>query len=391
MRYVQVVKIALRSVLSNKMRSFLTMLGIVIGVTAVIALVSIGQGSTRSVTSQIQSMGSNLIMVNIRGRGRESSLTYDQAIALGDSNHIAAISPVISTSVTAMYGDNSVDNTTVNGVNGDYQSIRNIEVAVGRFILPMDDEGRNKVAVLGSNVASELFGFTDPLGKTIKLNGQNFTVVGILSQKGSSIAGSDDDSIFIPLKTMFYFAKNKDITQIYIEATSPNTVELAKNEITSKLLTIFKGDTDAFRIMDQSEILSTVNSVTNTLSLLLGGIAGISLLVGGIGIMNIMLVSVTERTREIGIRKALGAKKKDILLQFIVESLTLSGLGGIVGIIGGYVLSMILGSAMNINAKPSLSTVLISFSFSVIVGLFFGVYPANKAANLNPIEALRYE
>lgn len=290
-----------------------------------------------------------------------------------------------------MYGNNSVDNTTVNGVNGDYQSIRDIQVAAGRFILPMDDEGRNRVAVLGSNVARELFGFTDPIGKTIKLNGQNFTVVGILSQKGSSIAGSDDDSIFIPLKTMFYFAKNRDIRQIYIEATSPDTVELAKNEINSKLLTIFKGDTNAFRIIDQSQILSTVNSVTATLSLLLGGIAGISLLVGGIGIMNIMLVSVTERTREIGIRKALGAKKKDILLQFIIESLTLSGLGGIVGIIVGYVLSMVLGSAMNINAKPSLSTVLISFSFSVIVGLFFGVYPANKAANLNPIEALRYE
>ncbi|EIV99358.1 ABC transporter permease [Thermoanaerobacter siderophilus] len=391
MRYVEALKIAIRSILSNKMRSFLTMLGIIIGVTAVIALVSIGQGSTRSVTSQIQSMGSNLIMVNVMGRGGESSLTYDQAIVLKDSNFIAAISPVISTSVTAMYGNNSVDNTTVNGVNGDYQSIRDIQVAAGRFILPMDDEGRNRVAVLGSNVARELFGFTDPIGKTIKLNGQNFTVVGILSQKGSSIAGSDDDSIFIPLKTMFYFAKNRDIRQIYIEATSPDTVELAKNEINSKLLTIFKGDTNAFRIIDQSQILSTVNSVTATLSLLLGGIAGISLLVGGIGIMNIMLVSVTERTREIGIRKALGAKKKDVLLQFIIESLTLSGLGGIVGIIVGYVLSMVLGSAMNINAKPSLSTVLISFSFSVIVGLFFGVYPANKAANLNPIEALRYE
>jgi len=390
-RYVEALKIAIRSILSNKMRSFLTMLGIIIGVTAVIALVSIGQGSTRSITSQIQSMGSNLIMVNVMGRGGESSLTYDQAIVLKDSNFIAAISPVISTSVTAMYGNNSVDNTTVNGVNGDYQSIRDIQVAAGRFILPMDDEGRNRVAVLGSNVARELFGFTDPIGKTIKLNGQNFTVVGILSQKGSSIAGSDDDSIFIPLKTMFYFAKNRDIRQIYIEATSPDTVELAKNEINSKLLTIFKGDTNAFRIIDQSQILSTVNSVTATLSLLLGGIAGISLLVGGIGIMNIMLVSVTERTREIGIRKALGAKKKDILLQFIIESLTLSGLGGIVGIIVGYVLSMVLGSAMNINAKPSLSTVLISFSFSVIVGLFFGVYPANKAANLNPIEALRYE
>ncbi|AIS51415.1 ABC-type transport system, involved in lipoprotein release, permease component [Thermoanaerobacter kivui] len=391
MRYVEALKIAIRSILSNKMRSFLTMLGIIIGVTAVIALVSIGQGSTRSITSQIQSMGSNLIMVNVMGRGGESSLTYDQAIALKDSSFIAAISPVISSSVTAMYGNNSVDNTTVNGVNGDYQSIRDLQVAAGRFILPMDDEGRNKVAVLGSNVARELFGFTDPIGKTIKLNGQNFTVVGILSQKGSSIAGSDDDSIFIPLKTMFYFAKNRDIRQIYIEATSPDTVELAKNEINSKLLQIFKGDTNAFRIMDQSQILSTVNSVTATLSLLLGGIAGISLLVGGIGIMNIMLVSVTERTREIGIRKALGAKKKDILLQFIIESLTLSGLGGIVGIIVGYVLSMVLGSAMNINAKPSLSTVLISFSFSVIVGLFFGVYPANKAANLNPIEALRYE
>ncbi|EGD53160.1 protein of unknown function DUF214 [Thermoanaerobacter ethanolicus JW 200] len=391
MRYVEALKIAIRSILSNKMRSFLTMLGIIIGVTAVIALVSIGQGSTRSITSQIQSMGSNLIMVNVMGRGGESSLTYDQAIVLKDSNFIAAISPVISTSVTAMYGNNSVDNTTVNGVNGDYQSIRDIQVAAGRFILPMDDEGRNRVAVLGSNVARELFGFTDPIGKTIKLNGQNFTVVGILSQKGSSIAGSDDDSIFIPLKTMFYFAKNRDIRQIYIEATSPDTVELAKNEINSKLLTIFKGDTNAFRIIDQSQILSTVNSVTATLSLLLGGIAGISLLVGGIGIMNIMLVSVTERTREIGIRKALGAKKKDILLQFIIESLTLSGLGGIVGIIVGYVLSMVLGSAMNINAKPSLSTLLISFSFSVIVGLFFGVYPANKAANLNPIEALRYE
>ncbi|GAB6116733.1 MAG: Uncharacterized protein XD65_0076 [Caldanaerobacter subterraneus] len=391
MRYVEALKIAIRSILSNKMRSFLTMLGIIIGVTAVIALVSIGQGSTRSVTSQIQSMGSNLIMVNVMGRGGESSLTYDQAIVLKDSSFIAAISPVISTSVTAMYGNNSVDNTTVNGVNGDYQSIRDLQVAAGRFILPMDDEGRNKVAVLGSNVARELFGFTDPIGKTIKLNGQNFTVVGILSQKGSSIAGSDDDSIFIPLKTMFYFAKNRDIRQIYIEATSPDTVELAKNEINSKLLTIFKGDANAFRIIDQSQILSTVNSVTATLSLLLGGIAGISLLVGGIGIMNIMLVSVTERTREIGIRKALGAKKKDILLQFIIESLTLSGLGGIVGIIVGYVLSMVLGSAMNINAKPSLSTVLISFSFSVIVGLFFGVYPANKAANLNPIEALRYE
>lgn len=391
MSYVQAIKMALRGITGNKMRSFLTMLGIIIGVTSVIALVSIGQGSTKNVTSQIKDMGSNLIMVSILGRGNESSLTYDQAMGLKNSNYINAVSPVISANVTAIYGTNSNDNTAVNGVNGDYQAIRNIQVSSGRFILPMDNDGRNKVAVLGSNIASQLFGFTNPIGKTIKLNGQNFTVVGVLVQKGSSIAGSDDDSVFIPIKTMFSFNKNRGIRQIYIQSASSKTVDIAKEIVDNRLLKIFKGDQKAYRIIDQSQILSTVNSVTATLSLLLGGIAGISLLVGGIGIMNIMLVSVTERTREIGIRKALGAKKKDILLQFIIESLALSGAGGILGIISGYAVSIMLGSAMKISAVPSFGMVLLSFSFSLLVGLFFGVYPANKAANLNPIEALRYE
>jgi len=389
--YVQAFKIAIRGILSNKMRSFLTTLGIVIGVVAVIVLVSLGQGSTQRVTSQIQGMGSNLIMVTITGRGNESYLNYDQAMNLNDPNYIAAISPIISTSVIAKYDNNTVTGTSVNGVNGDYQSIRDIQVARGRFITPLDDEFRNKVAVIGSNISKDLFGYTNPVGKSIKLNGQNFIVVGVLESKGSSITGSDDDSIFIPIKTMFYFANNKNIRQIYIEALNPDTVELAKNSINIKLMKIFKGDSTAFRIIDQSQILSTISSVTRTLSLLLGGIAGISLLVGGIGIMNIMLVSVTERTREIGIRKALGAKKKDILLQFIIESLTLSSLGGLLGIIFGYAMSVIIGSAMDINAQPSTATMLLSFSFSLGVGLFFGVYPANKAANLNPIEALRYE
>lgn len=391
MTYVQAIKMALRGITGNKMRSFLTMLGIIIGVTSVIALVSLGQGSTKNVTSQIQDMGSNLIMVSIMGRGAENSLSYDDVMALGGSNYISAISPVVSSNVTAMYGTNSNDNTTVNGVNGDYQTIRNMQVSSGRFISPFDNDGRNKVAVLGSNIANELYGFTDPVGKTIKLNGQDFTVIGVLASKGSSIAGSDDDSVFIPVKTMFSFSQNRGIRQIYIQASSPNTVEIAKTVINSKLLRIFRDDQNAFRIIDQSQILSTINSVSATLSLMLGGIAGISLLVGGIGIMNIMLVSVTERTREIGIRKALGAKKKDILLQFIIESLVLSGTGGILGIISGYIVSIILGSAMKINAVPSLGMTLLSFSFSLLVGLFFGVYPANKAANLNPIEALRYE
>lgn len=390
MSFAQAIKTAYRSIIDNKMRSFLTMLGIIIGVMSVIGLISLGQGATAGVTSQIKSMGSNLIMVTISGRGNENSITYNDATAMGKSNYISNVSPVMTMNATAKYGDKSYDET-INGVNESYSKIRTLGLKEGRFILPIDNEMRQDVAVIGSNVANDLFGFTDPLGKTIKVNGQNFVVVGVLAQKGSSISGSDDDSILIPVKTMMYFGKNRGIRQIYITATSEKHLNVAQNEIEDNLNTLFKGDTEAYRIINQSQILSTVNNVSNTLSMMLGGIAGISLLVGGIGIMNIMLVSVTERTREIGIRKALGAKKKDILLQFIIESLSISGIGGLIGIMFGIIISRVLGSIIKINAATSLSTIILSFSFSLVVGLFFGIYPANKAANLKPIDALHYE
>ncbi|SNX54417.1 ABC transporter permease [Thermoanaerobacterium sp. RBIITD] len=390
MGLMQAIKMSLKSIIDNKLRSFLTMLGIVIGVMSVIGLVSLGQGATEGVTSQIKSMGSNLIMVSIMGRGMDNSLSYDEAMSIGDSAYISKISPIMSGNAYAKYGDKSYEES-INGVNENYMSLRNLKLAEGRFILSIDNMMRQKVAVIGSNVASDLFGFTDPVGKTIQLDGNNFTVIGVLASGGSSISNSYDDSIFIPIKTMFVFQRNRGITQIYMSASSEQYVNIAQYHVENMLNNIFKGDTNAYRIMNQSDILSTMNSVSNTMSMMLGGIAGISLIVGGIGIMNIMLVSVTERTREIGIRKALGAKKKDILLQFIIESLTISGVGGIVGILFGFLATYLLGHFMNMTVKPSLSTIILSFSFSLLIGLFFGIYPSNKAAGLKPIDALHYE
>ncbi|RKL63732.1 ABC transporter permease [Thermoanaerobacteraceae bacterium SP2] len=393
MDILQTIKIAFRSILDNKLRSFLTMLGIIIGVTSVIALVSIGQGTTSKVTEQIQSMGSNLLTVNIMGRGTNTTLNYEQAMEFSSSPYISGVAPIISDNVTVKHG-NKNSQVQLQGTNADLLTVRNYGVSSGRFFVPTDVTTRQKVAVLGSEIAGDLFGFVDPIGQEIKIKGYNFKVIGVL-KSSSSMMGSTDEQVFIPITVAERILQIRGVRTIYIQAASKDAVSPAMAEISSKLGKIYRVSSEdenyAYRIFDQSAMLDTINETSKTLTMMLGGIAAISLLVGGIGIMNIMLVSVTERTREIGIRKALGARKRDVLNQFLIESLVLSSTGGIIGVAAGYFLSWGLEKLMNISVKPTYSVSLIAFSFSLLVGVFFGIYPANKASNLKPIDALRYE
>lgn len=383
----QVIKLAIAGIQANKLRSFLTMLGVIIGVAAVIVLVSIGEGTSKSVTDRIQGMGSNLISVNIRNS--RISLTYDEVMQWKERTGVQAIAPVVSGNVTVKYANKKYD-TSLEGVNDEYQEVRNHKVQRGRFIIPTDISFRQKVVLLGTEVSSQLFGNVNPVGETVKINGQNFKVVGLLEEKGSQSMGSNDDKVIIPLSTAQRLLSSVGIRSVYIQAESPEAVDTVVFQI-NNILSRKTNDTDDYRVFNQAEMLSTVNQVTGTLTAMLGGIAGISLVVGGIGIMNIMLVSVTERTREIGIRKAIGAKRKDILRQFLIEALVVSCAGGIIGIILGIGGSRILGSVMSIQTAVSLKIIAIAFGFSVLIGIVFGIYPANKAAKLNPIEALRFE
>lgn len=393
MDILQTLKLAFRGIIDNKLRSFLTMLGIIIGVTSVIALVSIGQGTTAKVTEQIQSMGSNLLTVNIMGRGTNTTLSYDQAMEFSSSPYISGVAPIISENVTVKHG-NKNSQVQLQGVNADLLTVRNYSMSEGRFFTPVDVSMRQKVAVLGSQIASDLFGFVDPIGQEIKIKGYNFKVIGIL-KTSSSMMGSTDEQVFIPITVAERILQTRGVRTIYIQAASKDAVSPAMSEISSKLDKIYRVSSEdenyAYRIFDQSAMLDTINETSKTLTMMLGGIAAISLLVGGIGIMNIMLVSVTERTREIGIRKALGARKRDVLNQFLIESLVLSSTGGIIGVAAGYLVSWALGRFLNMNTMTTLPVVLIAFSFSLLVGVFFGIYPANKASNLKPIDALRYE
>jgi len=394
MDLLQTLKLAFRGIIDNRLRSFLTMLGIIIGVTSVIALVSIGQGATSKVTEQIESMGSNLLTVNIMGRGPNTTLSYDKAMEFANSQYISGVAPIISDSATVEYGNKNQGNVQLQGTNADILTVRNYSISSGRFISDTDVSARKKVAVLGSEIASNLFGFVDPVGQNIKIKGYTFKVIGVM-ESSRSMMGSTDEQVFIPISVAERIFQSRGVRTIYIQAAGKDAITPATNEITAKLNKIFRVKSDeenyAYRILDQSEMLETVNETSKTLTMMLGGIAAISLLVGGIGIMNIMLVSVTERTREIGIRKALGAKKRDVLSQFLIESLVLSSTGGLIGIATGYMLSMGLSKVLNISVKTTLGVTLIAFSFSLLVGVFFGIYPANKASNLKPIDALRYD
>nr|WP_282579701.1 ABC transporter permease [Paenibacillus odorifer] len=381
---------ALKSINSSKVRAFLTMLGIIIGVSSVIILVSVGQGTTSQITEQLNGLGTNQLTVNITGRGATTSLTYEEALALGNIEGIANVAPVISGNATAK---NKTDNVsvTVEGITPSYEEVKDFHVQAGRFLLDIDNEYRQKVALIGSGTAEDLFGTDNPVGQKVQLNGISYKIVGLLETKGSSLSGSNDDIILIPISAAERQLKSKGVRSITIKTTSADTVAAAKEKLESTLDAKFNYADNAFSVFDSQEMLETVNSTTDTLSMALAGIAGISLFVGGIGIMNIMIVSVNERTREIGIRKAIGAKKFDILAQFMIESIVLSGLGGVLGVGIGVAGSWLLGKYSALTVSIAWDMVLISFIFSLLIGVIFGMMPANKAARLRPIHALRNE
>lgn len=388
---MQSFRMAIKSIVGNKIRAMLTMLGIIIGVSAVIIMVSLVQGSTKQVTDRLQSMGTNMISVNIVGRGGTRNVTETELIdfAAKNPNEIESVAPMISSSVTVKAGNKNVK-TTLEGTNEAYETVRNTKVQQGRFINALDVDRRQKVALIGTYVAQQLYGEGSPLEQEIKINGEVFTVVGLIEVKSNSTAQSADDKVIIPFTAAKRLLKDANIRTFYVQAKTSDSVGSAMTLLQDFLFKTFNS-TDSYRVFNQADMLENITATTQSMTMMLGGIAGISLVVGGIGIMNIMLVTVTERTREIGIRKAIGARRRNILEQFLIEAIVVSCLGGIIGVLLGIGGTSIIGSSMSIPSSPSLGTVGISFMFSVLVGVFFGYYPASKASKLNPIVALRTE
>jgi putative ABC transport system permease protein len=404
------IRIALRALQVNRMRSALTMLGIIIGVAAVIAMVGVGAGATARIQDQIQSIGSNLIIIlpgsvstnGVRlGSGAVASLTEDDAKAIAaECPSVALTAPTVHGGVQVVYGNNNWA-TNAQGVTPDYMTIRDYTMLYGQFFTTQDVDAAAKTAVLGETVAENLFGDSDPTGQVVIIKNVPFTVTGVLTPKGQSPTGQDqDDVILLPISTAMQkvLGANKANAQavgsLMVQAISPQAMDPAIDEMEGLLRErhkILPGQDDDFTIRNLTEVFEAQETSAQVMSILLGAIASVSLIVGGIGIMNIMLVSVTERTREIGLRQAVGAKTRDILLQFLVEAVTLSLLGGIIGIVVGLTASLAISHFASWSTQVSPLSILLAFVFSALVGVFFGYYPARKAAFLDPIEALRYE
>ena len=404
------IRIALRALRVNRMRSALTMLGIIIGVAAVIAMVGVGAGATKRIQDQIQSIGSNLIMVlpgsvstnGVRlGAGAVASLTQDDSKAIAAECPSVALSvPTVRGGVQVVYGNNNWA-TNAQGVTPDYMTVRDYTMLSGQFFTTQDVDAAAKVAVLGETVARNLFGDSDPTGQVVIIKNVPFTVAGVLTPKGQSPTGQDqDDVILLPISTAMQKvlganrANAQAVGSLTVQAISPQAMDQAIQEMEALLRErhrILPGLEDDFTIRNLTEVFQAQETSAQVMSILLGAIASVSLIVGGIGIMNIMLVSVTERTREIGLRQAVGAKTRDILLQFLVEAVTLSLLGGIIGIAVGLTASVLISHFANWSTAVSPLSILLAFLFSALVGVFFGYYPARKAAYMDPIEALRYE
>ena len=405
MLFSESVRIALTALLSNKLRSILTMLGIIIGVGAVIAMISIGMGVRQNVTNSIASLGSNMLIVtpgSTNSGGVRGAAGSNEKLKLEDSDAIKAkiknidyVSPTVNSSYQIVNGNQNWT-STVYGVTPEYMSIRSLAVSSGSFITQNDLSSRNRVAVIGTTVATNLFGTTNPVGKTIRVNNSPYRVIGILESKGQSSMGQDqDDVVIVPLTT----AQERllgitYIRNINIQVSDANKMDEVQSQVETLLRQrhqIIGNKDDDFTVRNLTSLMQTMTNTTTMLTIFLGSIAAISLVVGGIGIMNIMMVSVTERTREIGIRKALGATFKDIMLQFLIESVVIGVIGGLLGIACGVGIALAIAKSGLFQTVITAAPIIISFSFSVGIGLFFGIYPARKAAKLDPIEALRYE
>jgi putative ABC transport system permease protein len=402
MSLYDLLKEAFRSITANKLRSGLTILGIVIGITAVIAMLSIGEGAKRQIAQSVESLGSNMLTVFpgiiqpgrgivSAGRGTAQSLKMRDVDVIKKIEGVKAVSPEISRRFQIVSSSGKNTNSLVLGVTPDYLTVRNAKIQSGKFFKEND---LNRVAVLGPTVAEDLFGEEDPIGKTIKINKVNFKVIGVLEPKGSAGFINPDEVVLVPLLVMQKILTGSEyLSQIAVQAESSDLIESLKEEITQVLLKEHKvsPDNPDFSVIASQEFLNAFNSLINTMTIFLASIAAISLVVGGIGIMNMMLTSVTERTKEIGLRKAIGAKKKEILMQFLIESVILTLIGGIFGIILGSLISIGVSKFANITSEVSLYSIFLSLTFSSLVGIIFGYWPAKRAADLDPIVALRYE
>jgi len=405
LKLINILKVALKSILKNRMRSLLTSLGIIIGVSAVIIMVAIGQGSQASIADQISSLGTNLIVIFpahsryggvSRGAGSFNRFTFNDVEKIqSEATLISAVSPVVRAPAQVIYGGANW-NTTIFGVWPSYFTIRSWELAQGEYFTLRDNSARRKVAILGSRIAEELFPDQNPIGEQIRIRNTPFIVIGVLRSKGQTAMGSDqDDVILAPATTVMYRLKgNRWVDMINASASDAAQVEAAQTELKQILRAAHRleeGEDDDFMIRNQAEIIDTASQASRIMTLLLGAVAGVSLIVGGIGIMNIMLVSVTERTREIGIRLSVGARARDILTQFLTEAIVLSLAGGVIGIGLAVSVSLLLNDLTEMRTVINPLIILLAFTFSGAVGVFFGFYPARKAAALNPIDALRYE
>jgi len=386
---------ALKAIGGNKMRSFLTVLGVVIGVVAIVVLVSIGQGANSSVVESIEGMGTNLITATVTAR-RMNPVDMEGLNELMQNPFIAHVAPLAGVSGTVKAGNATYDEGAVQGTTPGYEEIRGWKVAEGRFIKQPDVDNRSFVAVIGAEAAEEMYGTTHAVGETFSLSGYTMTVVGVLEENGESSSGSNDNMIIIPFSLAQRLSNSTSISSFYVSAASSDAVQMAQAAVENYLEKAFENYTASswgtqYRVYNQTEMLDTLSETTATLTLMLGGIAGISLLVGGIGIMNIMLVSVSERTREIGIRKAIGAARGNILMQFLIEALVVSLMGGVLGLLISMAAVHFLGPVLDMTLTIPVNVAWLAIGFSVFIGVVFGMYPASKASKLKPIEALHYE